>query len=455
MIKNTIAAIATPIGSGGISIIRISGDLALNIADQMFLTPNNKKMSELEPRVLNFGTVTTEKFKDICLCVYFKSPNSYTGEDIIEFQSHGGIKIAEGILNESIIKGARLAEAGEFTKRAFLNGKTSLENAEGVVDMINAESEAELKAAYSLISGELNEKVKAIQKTLTDTTAQVEVELDYPEYDIKEDTIEELSNKLNCAITEITELIDTAHTGQIIKSGINVVIIGSPNVGKSSLLNALLNSQRAIVTEIAGTTRDTLQESYVYNGVKVNIIDTAGIRESQDSVEKIGIARAKQALKQADIVLLVLDCSKNLDENDYNNIKLVKNYRKIVVINKTDIFRQDTETAIKELVANETIIKISALQKSGIEKLKQAIYNAIIDKNVISSRLIITNMRHLNALNASKDALISATHALIANSLDCVADDIRTAWEQLAKITGEIYTEEILDAIFSKFCLGK
>ncbi|MDD4275373.1 MAG: tRNA uridine-5-carboxymethylaminomethyl(34) synthesis GTPase MnmE [Clostridia bacterium] len=455
MTKNTIVAIATPIGSGGISIIRLSGESALKIADQMFLAPNDKKISELDPRVLNFGTVSTAKFKDICLCVYFKAPNSYTGEDVIEFQSHGGIKIAEGILNECMLKGARLAEAGEFTKRAFLNGKTSLENAEGVVDMINAESEAELRAGYSLISGKLNEKVKSIQKILTDTTAQVEVEIDYPEYDIKKATITELSDKLTNAIAQIEELVSTSQTGQIIKNGINVVIIGSPNVGKSSLLNALLNSERAIVTEIAGTTRDTLQESYVFKGVKVNIVDTAGIRNSQDSIEIIGIERAKQALKQADLALLVFDCSKPLEENDYNNIKLLKNHRKIVVINKNDIFIQNTETIIRELEINETIIKISALKKSGIELLKKAIYDAIIDNNVISSRLIITNMRHINALNASKDALTMAKQALNTNSMDCVADDLRTAWQQLGEITGEVYTDEILNAIFSKFCLGK
>ena len=455
MIKNTIAAVATPIGAGGISIVRVSGENALKIADKMFTTPNKQVMSTLSARSLYYGTVKTTKFSDICLCVYFKAPNSYTGEDVIEFQSHGGVKIAEGILNECIILGARIAEAGEFTKRAFLNGKTTLENAEGVIDMINAESEAEIKAAYSLVAGELNSRVVEIQNILTDTTAQVEAELDYPEYDIEAAKVSELNQKLQLACDNIGKLLLTSETGQLIKNGINVVIIGSPNVGKSSLLNALLNSERAIVTDIAGTTRDTLTESYVYDGIKVNIVDTAGIRESVDIVEQIGIKRAKNALMQSDIALLVLDSSRALSTDDINNINLVKNHRKIVVINKDDISKK--ELLNKELYfdKNQEIINISALNKSGIVELKKAIYNAVIDKNIISSSLIITNMRHIKALEYAKVALQSAKSALENQSMDCVADDIRTAWEKLGEITGQVYTEEVLNAIFSKFCLGK
>jgi tRNA modification GTPase len=446
MKQSTIAAISTPIGVGGISIVRLSGQNALSIA----LSLTNKKQQNIIPRHLHLTKIKTSNFLEQGLFVYFKSPNSYTGEDMVEFQCHGGVVIANGILDELLKKGATLAEDGEFSKRAFLNGKLSLEKAEGIIDMIHAESEAQVRAGYNLLSGELYQKVQKMQQNLTNVLAEMEVAIDYPEHDIEYETIEKFNQYLDNTKNQIEALLNTVSTGRLVKNGITVAILGKPNVGKSSLMNALLNYDRAIVTEIAGTTRDTLEESYNYKGVRINLIDTAGVRENtSDKVEKLGIERTYKTLDYADLILVVLDGSEQLSKEDQNNLEKTKNKNRIIVQNKSDKNN-------KPIIEDNNLILISAKEKQNITVLKDTIFNKVIDGSVINSSVLITNKRHEQALKQAHQNIMDAKTSIAnAMSLDLVALDVQNAWKTLGEITGENSTEEIIDAIFTKFCLGK
>ena len=458
MEERTIAAISTPMGVGGISIVRLSGAQALKTALQVFScnfekqNVNNIDKSVIEPRKMYLGNITTSSFKEKGLFVYFKNPNSYTGEDVVEFQCHGGIVIAQGVLNELLTKGAVLAEPGEFTKRAFINGKLTLDEAEGVIDMINAESESEVRAGYNLLQGSLSKQIKLMQNDITSMLAKIEVTLDYPEVDYEEQTAHEVLSELKNIRYSLQEIIKTSSTGMLIKNGTKVAIIGKPNVGKSSLLNAMLNYDRAIVTSVQGTTRDTIEETYVYNGVKFVLIDTAGVRESSDEVEKIGIQKSKQVLDYADIVLFVLDGSEELTKEDKEIIKLIQNKKTIVLVNKNDLPQKLDMTE----VAFTNIIKISALNKNGIPDIKQKMYDMVFSQNIMETNIILTNLRHVQTLTKSleycKDAITSINSG---NSLDLVSIDIQNLWLALGEITGETNNEEIIDKIFSSFCLGK
>lgn len=456
MTDSTIAAISTPIGTGGISIVRLSGKEALNIANKVFKAnfkkQNNNNSDQIEPRKLYLGQFITENFKEKCLMVYFKNPNSYTGEDVVEFQCHGGVLIAKGILQTLLQNGAVLAQPGEFTKRAFLNGKLTLDEAEGVMDMINAESESEIRAGYNLLEGSLSKEIRELQDNITDMLAKIEVTLDYPEVDYEEQTASEVLEGLLSVKNKLVNIRNTSTTGMLIKNGTRVLILGKPNVGKSSLLNAMLNYERAIVTNIKGTTRDTIEETYVYNGVKFVLTDTAGVRESYDEVEKIGIEKAKSAINQSDVILLVLDASEDLSKEDKQIINLVKDKNTIVLLNKTDLSQKISEKDLNF----KTILKISALNKSGIDTLKQKIYDMVIDEQVLESNLLITNMRHLEVLDRAINQVNVAIDGINGGySLDLVSIDIKNLWLILGEITGLSNNEEIIDRIFSSFCLGK
>ena len=454
MNKNTIAAISTPIGTGGIGIIKISGPQSYEIVEKLV-----KSSLSLEPRKMELKTIKTKDFEDKALVVYFKSPNSYTGEDIIEIHSHGGMVIQKGILNEVLDKGAQIATPGEFTKRAYLNNKISLDSAEGVIDMINAESEAEIRAGYSLLKGNLNKKVKTHQKTITDILARIEALLDYPEDDIEEKDLNYFMSSLNEAKKEISQILNSAKVGRLIKGGVNVSIIGSPNVGKSSLMNALLDYDRSIVTEIEGTTRDTIEDSYTYKGIKINIIDTAGIRESEDQVEKIGVERSKESIRNSDFVLFVLDQSKNIEKEELSILEYLqnKNKKKLIVLNKDDLSKDlEIRKKLEKRVGKENITSISALNLTGIEMLKEKIYDKVIDSKIISGNILLTNERHINALEKSKEHISEAIDSIKNNlTLDLTVIDIKKAWDCLGEITGESSSEKIVDRIFEKFCLGK
>ena len=451
--EKTICAISTPIGNGGISIVRLSGKDSFKVLSKIC----NKK-DNYEPRKLYLTNIKAEHFSDKALVVQFTAPNSYTGEDMAEIQCHGGVTIAKGILNALIKNGAKLAEPGEFTKRAFLNGKLSLEEAEGVIDMINAESDEAVKAGYNLMSGKLFEQIKLLKDNLTTCIAEIDVSMDYPEEDIEYTASTKIKKVLENSLAKTKNLISTSKTGKQIKNGINVLIIGKPNVGKSSLLNSLLGYNRAIVTNIAGTTRDTVEESYQFNGISFNLIDTAGIHESNNVVEKMGIEKAENEIKKADIILVVLDASIGLSKDDKYILEITKRYKTLYVLNKTDldICKSVIDTIKSKYNAQDKVIEISALKNNNIDKLKQKIFDTVIDKKILSSQLLITNARHEEALMDAENSLTKALESLKNNlSLDLVCLDVKDAWNSLGKITGETSNEEIVDRIFEKFCLGK
>ncbi len=443
--KDEIVAIATPYGKSGVGVVRISGKSALNIAQKMFVP--NKAQSLNVPNKMILGKISLGDIHDIGYLVYFKSPKSYTGEDVVEFQCHGGIVVTQKIVETAISKGARLAEPGEFSKRAFLNGKLTLDRAEGVIDTINAESESELKASSELLRGELAKRTSAMQDKLTDVLSEIEVNLDYPEHDIEYKTKENFQNELNAVNSEILELLATAERGKLIKNGVNVAIVGKTNVGKSSLLNTLLGSEVAIVTDIAGTTRDVVVGGLEYKGMKFNFLDTAGLRETSDFVENIGIEKTKQTTKSADIVLLVLDNSIELEAQDEENLRLTEGKNRLVILNKSDLPN-------KVNFAGE-YIKVSAKKGINIEQLKEKIYQMALGSDNINTSLILTNIRHVNVLSQASEMLKKIILQVLSIPLDCTAMDIKEVWEKLGEITGETVSESIIDRIFSKFCLGK
>ena len=378
--------------------------------------------------------------------VFFKSPLSYTGEDMVEFQVHGGILLSQKILETLISSGARLASPGEFSERAFENGKISLDEAEAIIGEINAESESELKANLNLAQGKLKEKVEILQGNLALQLAQIEATLDYPEEDFEKTVKDEIFLSIKEIKKEIELFVKQSDSLKYINNGVNIAIVGLPNVGKSSLLNALIGQEKAIVTEIAGTTRDIVNESIFYNGIKFNFIDTAGIRESSDKVEKIGIEKSQKSIETADIVLCVFDGNKTLNSEDEKLLNKVKNYKHLIIVNKTDKKR------ILKPLKNE--IEVSAVTEKGLEELKDSIYNMVIDKNINFGKIMVSNERQASALRES----LKICNEISGNqneSMDVIAMLIKNLWNSLGKITGQCENESIIDLIFSKFCLGK
>ncbi len=447
--NDTICAISTPIGTGGISIVRLSGANALPIASRVFSRVEKEK---IVPRYFYLGNFVGTDFVEKCMMVYFKAPNSYTGEDLVEFHCHGGVLLTRKVLQTLIANGARLAEGGEFSKRAFVNGKLSLDEAEGVIDVINAESDSELRAGYSLLFGKLHDTVAKAQDNITDLLSEIDVTFDFPENDDEKSTADDVLVKLRNVKDNLQHIADTSSTGIKLKAGNKIVIVGKPNVGKSSLMNALLNYDRAIVTDIQGTTRDVLEETYIFRGVKFNLIDTAGLRNSTDVVENIGITRAKQTLNDADLVLFVVDSSTPLTEYDTDIIKLLADKKVLVIFNKTDL----APKVDKNELPFENIIECSALNKTGIDNIKQKIFDMVVDSDVLSSNIIITNERHQQALNRAIEYLGQAFDGLQQDkALELVAMDLHMAWDALGEITGQTNNEQIIGNIFSKFCVGK
>ena len=451
MDTDTICAISTPIGTGGISIVRMSGSNALNIAFKVFSSPK-VNVDNIKPRYFYLGALSYSGGIDKCMMVYFKAPFSYTGEDLVEIQCHGGVLVTQKVLESLTASGARLAEGGEFTKRAFVNGKLSLDEAEGVIDVINAESDSELKAGSSLVKGNLHKEIEKLQNTITDILSEINVTFDFPENDDEETTSEDVLEKLNNVHSTLVNIIDTADTGIKLKTGNKVVIVGKPNVGKSSIMNAMLGLDRAIVTSIQGTTRDILEETYVYKGVRFILTDTAGLHDSDDTVESIGITRAKEALNNADVVLFILDGSQPLDNYDKDIINLVCDKKVLVVVNKNDIKQVLDE---KQLPFNN-VIKCSAVTKNNIQTIKDKLYSMVIDEKVLSQNVIITNVRHMQALSNANGIIEDVISDLCCHKdLELISLNLQSAWEILGQITGVTSNEEIISNIFSKFCVGK
>ncbi len=446
--EDTIAAISTGAGSGAISIVRMSGKDSVKIADKIFKSLAGNVPSTFTPRMLTLGTITCENFNEQAFCVTFAEPKSYTGENMVEFQCHGGVQVATGVLKALIKNGARLASNGEFSKRAFLNGKLSLAAAEGIMDMINAESDAEVRAGYNLLSGNLSKLGSNAQIELTDMLAEIEVSFDYPEETIEYITKNNISKRLDALINQFEDVLATCHTGSLLKSGITTLIVGRPNVGKSSLLNFLLGTERAIVTDVAGTTRDTVEGTFLLGDYKINLIDTAGIQETADKVEKIGIDKAKSLISSADIVLFLVDSSRPYTAEDESIFESIKDTNYIVVKTKSDL----SDVCDKHFVGE---IEISTTTGKNVDKLKSKISELTLGSNIDASKIIITNERHKEALANALNSLKRAKEGLGELTLDLVSADIKDAYIAVGEITGNTASEDIIDTIFKKFCLGK
>lgn len=419
----------------------MSGKDVLNIALKIF----HCKEKNIKPRYMYFGKLEVEKevFEE-CLMVYFKAPFSYTGEDVVEFQIHGGVLLAQKVVERCLENGCRMAEAGEFSKRAFLNGKITLDKAEAIIGEINAESEGELNSSLKITNGKLGKMVEDEQKTLSELLAEIEVSFDYPENDYEEIVKDKVFEKVKEIKTKNQNLIEVSNSGKYLKNGINVALVGRANVGKSSVLNALLGEERAIVTNIEGTTRDSLTESFFHNGVKINLIDTAGIRETNDVVEKLGIEKSLESIKKADIVLFIHDASQKESEEEKEIAKKLKNKKVINVVNKIDKKRV--------LAKLKDEVEISALEEKNIHLLKDKIVSEVISVDL--NTFVLTNERHIQILK-NAESIMEEVLSLKAESLDVIAMLLKKVWAELGKITGNTENEDIISLIFSKFCLGK
>lgn len=445
MPEENISAIATPPGKGGVAIIRLSGGSPLSIAEKMFVPAGTVAVKDFEPYRLYPGRIDGGTFTDYGLCVYFKAPASYTGEDVVEFQCHGGESVARGILRQTFRLGARSAGRGEFTKRAFLNGKLSLASAEGIADMINGESEAEVKAGYLLYSEKLTEKVRLLQARLKEVLAGIDASIDYPEEDLEESETDEIRAALKSVLGEVTVLLAGYAKGKKIKSGVTVALCGKPNTGKSSLLNRLLGYEKAIVSDVAGTTRDAVEGILEIEGTKFNLYDTAGVRESGDRIESIGIEKAESIVRAADVVVFVADSAAGTDAEDARVLELARDKPLVKVVNKIDLTDDETPT--------DADVLTSAVTGEGIEKLKSLLYEKSFGDRGEDAAFLIEE-RHYAALEKAKEHLKKAV-ASCGGPLELVGIDVTEAWERLGEITGETASEAIIEEIFSKFCVGK
>ena len=452
MNDKTIVAISTPNGLGSVGILRLSGEKSCEIANELFASFAKLQVSAFEPNKLYLGKMTAGIVSDKCLVVYFKAPRSFTGEDVIEFQCHGGRIVLEALLKVSIKLGARPALNGEFSRRAYLNGKMDLSNVEGMADLINAESEASSKLAFSLFSGGITDKIAILQEELETAIAYVEAAFDYPEEDVPAMDVPEVRIVLESQIKTLSELIKTYKTGKNIKDGISVAILGKPNVGKSSLLNAILGEDRAIVTDIAGTTRDVLSCRYNYRSVNFELFDTAGIRSSSDKIEMIGVDRARKIFDSADIVIATFDSSRPLDDEDNEILEKLVGKNSIIVVNKADI----STTLADKLPKEYPIITVSAKTNEGIIDLKEKLYElSNVGKLISSESFVLTNERHFVSLSDALMHLETALDILPIMPADCIILDIRQAWSKYGELTGTTASEHIVDTIFMKLCLGK
>ncbi|MDO4792579.1 MAG: tRNA uridine-5-carboxymethylaminomethyl(34) synthesis GTPase MnmE [Filifactor alocis] len=453
-IDDTIAAIATAPGEGGIGIIRISGKLALEVGEGVFSSFRGKKLGDHPGRLLYGHIVKQEEKLDEVLAVYLKAPHTYTTEDVVELHCHGGMIATRLVLEWVLHNGARMAEPGEFTKRAFLNGRIDLSQAEAIQDIVSAKTSRSYTVAQSQLKGSLSTKIKKIRDKVTEDVAKITVAIDFPEEDTPEVTYEELYESMKDIREQMKELLSTFETGRMLKEGLKTAIVGKPNVGKSSLLNEMLEEQRAIVTDIEGTTRDVIEEMITIEGIPLRIIDTAGIRVTEDIVEQIGVERSKQMMEEADLVLLILDTSRELTQEDRDILTMSEGKKRILLLNKTDLPSLWTR---RELGTQERLLETSILKKEGIDALKRMIKDLVFKGEVVIDREgMLTNVRHKDALTkaieSSEDALRSIREEL---PLDILETDFKNCWDFLGEITGESVSEDLLDTIFKNFCIGK
>ena len=452
--NDTIAAISTAMGVGAISIIRVSGKDSIKIVNEIF---TGKDLNEVPTHTVHYGHIVDEKIPiDEVLITVMKSPKTYTKEDIVEINCHGGINTTNKILETVLNHGARLAEPGEFTKRAFLNGRIDLSQAESVIDVINSKNEFALKSSLSQLSGSVSEKIKEIRGNVLHEIAFIESALDDPEHISLDGYPEKLSGIVSDVIKKIDKLLANSDNGKMLKEGISTVIVGKPNAGKSSLLNFLVGEEKAIVTDIAGTTRDVLEEQINLNGILLNIIDTAGIRDTEDVVEKIGVERAKKYLNNADLVIYVVDTSTALDENDHEIMELLKDRHAIVLLNKSDLSPVTTVEDIRKHL-DKKMISISAKEQTGMDDLEETIKEMFFSGEVtFNDEVYITNIRHKTSLQEALRSLHLVLQS-IADDMpeDFYSIDLMNAYEELGNIIGESVEDDLVNEIFSKFCMGK
>ena len=455
---STIASISTAPGIGGIGIIRMSGKNTFNVLDKIFQAKSPKSIEEIPGYTIKYGHIIDgEKIIDEVLVSYFKAPKSYTTEDMCEINSHGGTVIMRKILDLCLRNGAELAEPGEFTKRAFLGGRIDLSQAESIIDIINAKSEREAKEGIKQLEGFLSEKINEIKSKLLEIMTNIEESIDYPEYDTPEVTNNDILRNIEESRKKLEDLKKSFDNGKLIKQGIKTVIIGKPNAGKSSLLNAILKEDRAIVTEIEGTTRDTIEEFVNINGIPLNLIDTAGIRNAKDEVERIGIEKSKKLAEDADLIIAILDSSKDLSEEDIEILEIAKNKKSIVILNKVDLEQKIKFENPKLEIFNKNIINLSAKNKIGLETLFEKITTMFnLDEINIDNDVVITNERHKNLISKAIENLDKAEKILKDGMpVDIIAISLKDVLSNLGAITGEEAGEEIIDEIFARFCLGK
>ncbi|MED1017061.1 tRNA uridine-5-carboxymethylaminomethyl(34) synthesis GTPase MnmE [Bacillus atrophaeus] len=458
---DTIAAISTPMGEGAIAIVRLSGPEAIQIADRMYKGPKGKTISSVESHTIHYGHIvdrSTQRVVEEVMVSVLRAPRTFTREDVIEINCHGGIVTVNQVLQLALREGARLAEPGEFTKRAFLNGRIDLSQAEAVMDLIRAKTDRAMNVAMNQMEGRLSALVRRLRNELLETLAHVEVNIDYPEYDdVEEMTHQLLIEKASSVKKEIDALLTTSEQGKILREGLSTVIIGRPNVGKSSLLNSLVHETKAIVTDIPGTTRDVIEEYVNVRGVPLRLVDTAGIRETEDIVEKIGVERSRQVLKEADLILLVLNYSEELSEEDVKLFEAVKGMDVIVILNKTDLEPKIDAERVKELANGRPVVTTSLLKEEGITDLEEAIQSLFFTGTIESGDLTyVSNTRHISILHEAKRAIEDALNGIEQDvPIDMVQIDLTRCWELLGEIIGDAVHESLIDQLFSQFCLGK
>ena len=458
---DTIAAISTPMGEGAIAIVRLSGDESVAIADKIFKSPNNKKLTEVPTHTIHYGHLvdpkTDEVVEEVMLSL-MRGPKTFTREDVVEINCHGGIVSVNRVLQLALRFGARLAEPGEFTKRAFLNGRIDLSQAEAVMDLIRAKTDRAMNVALNQMDGKLSRLITSLRQALIETLAQVEVNIDYPEYDdVEEMTLPVLQEKCGWVREEIIKLLQTSSQGKILREGLSTVILGRPNVGKSSLLNSLVQENKAIVTEIAGTTRDIIEEYVNVRGVPLRLVDTAGIRETEDIVERIGVERSREALKDADLILLVLNYGEELTIEDERLFETIDAMDYIVVVNKTDIERKIDLNRVHELAGKHRVVTTSLLKEEGVIELEEAIAALFFEGQVESQDLTyVSNARHIALLHQAQTVIEDALEAAEAGvPVDMIQIDVTRTWELLGEIIGDTVQESLINQLFSQFCLGK
>lgn len=458
---DTIAAISTPMGEGAIAIVRLSGDEAVAIADKIFKSPSGKSLLQQPTHTIHYGHLIDPKTNEIVeevMLSLMKGPKTFTREDVIEINCHGGIVSVNRVLQLVLRCGARLAEPGEFTKRAFLNGRIDLSQAEAVMDLIRAKTDRAMNVALGQMDGRLSRLIGSLRQALLETLAQVEVNIDYPEYDdVEEMTVPVLLEKCSWVRDEIIKLLQTSSQGKILREGLSTVILGRPNVGKSSLLNSLVHENKAIVTDVAGTTRDIIEEYVNVRGVPLRLVDTAGIRETEDIVERIGVERSREALKDADLILLVLNYGDEFTPEDERLFETIQNMDYIVVVNKTDIDKKIDLTRVQELAGKHPIVTTSLLKEEGIMELEEAIAKLFFEGEIeADDPTYVSNARHIALLHQAQAVIEDALEAAEAGvPVDMVQIDVTRTWEILGEIIGDTVQESLINQLFSQFCLGK